>query len=111
MQEVGEVGAELRLQRLRAGKRVNSRVPISIEWSENGQVYSTQGCTVDIGPKGCLAVAPQGFPIGQKLKLVNLVNKNSSEAILIWRGHEGHTGWELGLELQDPGQDFWGLDF
>jgi hypothetical protein len=30
---------------------------------------------------------------------------------LIWRGHEGRTGWELGLELQDAGEEFWGVDF
>jgi len=30
---------------------------------------------------------------------------------LVWRGHEGRTGWELGLELRDPSPDFWGLEF
>jgi len=105
-----DVSSELRLQQLRAGKRLNSRVPISVEWTELGRPYSAQGWTIDVGPKGCLAVVPQGFVIGQRLKLVNLVNKNSCEAILVWRGHEGHTGWELGLELQGPGEDFWGLD-
>jgi len=107
----GELSSELRLQQLRAGKRVNSRVPVALEWSEKGQTLSAQGWTIDIGPKGCLAVVPQGFAIGQRLQLVNLVNQNTTEAILIWRGHEGHTGWELGLELQDPPSDFWGLDF
>jgi len=42
---------------------------------------------------------------------VNLINQISCEAVLIWRGHEGRTGWELGLELQEPSPDFWGLDF
>jgi hypothetical protein len=106
-----ELSAELRLQQLRAGKRVNSRVPLVFEWEENGNRHSAQGWTIDIGPKGCLAVVPQGFAIGQRLKLVNLVNKNTAEATLIWRGHEGRTGWELGLELQGPSEDFWGLDF
>jgi len=106
-----ELSAELRMQQLRAGKRVNSRVPIAIEWHESNVAHAAQGWTVDIGPKGCLAVVPQGFPLGQKMKLINLVNKTASEAILIWRGHEGRTGWELGLELQDPPDDFWGLDF
>ncbi len=106
-----DVRTELRMQQLRAGKRVNSRVPIAVEWSEKGQTYTAQGSTVDIGPKGCLAVVPQGFAIGQRLKVVNLVNKNSSEAVLIWRGHEGRSGWELGLELQDPPPEFWAIEF
>jgi hypothetical protein len=45
------------------------------------------------------------------LDLVNLVNKNVAKAILIWRGHEGRAGWELGLELVNPPDDYWGLDF
>ena len=102
---------EVRMKQLRAGLRVNSRVPVAVEWEENRSRHTAQGWTVDISPKGCLAVVPQGFAVGQKLDLVNLVNKNVSKATLIWRGHEGRTGWELGLELQDPPEDFWGLDF
>jgi len=66
---------------------------------------------VDVSPKGCLAIVPQGFPLGQRLRLVNKVNGNSCDAILIWRGHEGRSGWELGLELQGQQDDFWGVDF
>jgi hypothetical protein len=106
-----KVNTELRMQQLRAGKRVNSRVPVGVEWSEKGQTYSAQGWTIDVGPTGCLAVVPQGFAVGQRLKLVNLVNKKSSEATLIWRGHEGRAGWELGLELQDPPEEFWAIEF
>ena len=96
---------------LRAGARVNSRVPITVEWTEANACHSVDGWTVDIGAKGCLAVIPQGFALGQKLRLVNRVNKNSVDAILVWRGHEGRTGWELGLELQGAGEEFWGMDF
>jgi hypothetical protein len=70
-----------------------------------------EGYTVDIGAKGCLAIVPQGFGVGQKLRLVNLTNQISCEGVLAWRGHEGPTGWGLGLELQEPSVDFWGLDF
>jgi hypothetical protein len=54
---------------------------------------------------------PQGFALGQKLKLKNGSNRKESEAILIWRGHEGRSGWELGLELVHPPEEFWGVDF
>ena len=87
-------------------------VPMALpEWEEARARHKVEGWTIDISPKGCLAVVPQGFPVGQKLDLINLVNKNVSKAILIWRGHEGRSGWELGLELVDVPEDFWGLDF
>lgn len=106
-----ELAFEARMKTLRAGARLNSRARVAVEWTEDGRVLRAEGFTVDIGPKGCLAVVPQGFAVGQKLKLVNLANKNQCDAVLVWRGHEGRSGWELGLELQDPAFDFWGLDF
>jgi hypothetical protein len=102
---------EAQMQTLRAGVRLNSRVPLAVEWTEAGRVMRAEGYTVDASTKGCLAVVPQGFPVGQRLRLINLINKNECEAVLIWRGHEGRAGWELGLELQAAAMDFWGLDF
>ncbi len=100
-----------RMQNARAGIRVNSKLPVAVEWAEGGQARRAEGYTVDTSTKGCLAVIPQSFPVGQQLVLVNLINKNACEAILIWRGHENRTGWELGLELQGAPMDFWGVDF
>ncbi|HZV89689.1 MAG TPA: PilZ domain-containing protein [Candidatus Binatus sp.] len=109
---VGNISSfEARMQNNRAGMRVNSRVPVAVEWAESGRALRAEGYTADVSTKGCLAVIPQGFPVGQRLLLVNLINKNACEAVLIWRGHEGRTGWELGLELQEASMDFWGLDF
>jgi len=100
-----------RMSQSRSTGRLNSRVPVAIEWTEAGGKMRAEGSTVDISAKGCMAVVPRGFTVGQKLRLVNLTNQHSCEAILVWRGHEGRTGWELGLELQDPCSDFWGLEF
>jgi hypothetical protein len=102
---------EERARYTRGTGRLNSRVAVAIEWTEADRTLRAEGYTIDIGPKGCLAVLPQGFAVGQKLRLVNLTNQISAAATLAWRGHEGRTGWELGLELQDPSPDFWGLDF
>jgi hypothetical protein len=99
------------MQKLRAGVRVNSRVPVAVEWNESGRTLRAEGYTLDTSTKGCLAVIPQGFAVGQRLRLRNLVNQNTCEAVLIWRGHEGRAGWELGLELQGASLEFWGLDF
>ncbi len=102
---------ESRMQYARSTGRLNSRVPVAIEWIEAGRKLRAGGVTLDISPKGCLAVVPQGFTVGQRLRLVNLTNQISCEAVLVWRGHEGRAGWELGLELQESLEEFWGLDF
>ena len=101
---------EERMQHLRASVRLNSRVPLLVKWTEGGQMHSEAGYTMDVSPKGCLAIVPLGFAVGQKLRLRNKVNGQEADAILIWRGHEGRAGWELGLELQGPPMDFWGVD-
>lgn len=106
-----EVSYEARMKHLRAAARLNSRIAIAIEWTEDGRTLRAEGYTVDVSPKGCLAIIPQGFAVGQRLRVINLVNKNAGEAVLIWRGHEGRAGWELGLELQGRAEDFWGIDF
>ncbi len=108
---LNDSGFQTRMGDVRSTPRLNSRVAVAVEWSEAGRNLRVEGYTIDIGAKGCLAVVPQGFTVGQRLRLVNLINQISCEAILIWRGHEGRTGWELGLELQEPSPDFWGLDF
>ncbi len=101
---------EARMGHIRSSGRVNSRVAVAVEWNDAGKKQRSEGHTADISSKGCLAVIPQGFAVGQKLRLFNLTNQNSCDAVLVWRGHEGRKGWELGLELQDATLDFWGLD-
>jgi hypothetical protein len=102
---------EQRMKKIRAGIRLNSRVPVAVEWIEAGRTLRSEGYTLDISPKGCLAIFPQGFTVGQRLHLINLTNQSGCEAVLVWRGHEGRSGWELGLELQKMPAEFWGVDF
>ena len=90
--------------------RVNSRVPVAVEWTETGRTLRAEGRTVDVSARGCLAVVPQGFAVGQKLRVHNLVNERTADAVLIWKGHEGRSGWELGIELINAPGDFWELE-
>jgi hypothetical protein len=106
-----EIGYEERMKRIRAGIRLNSRVAVAVEWNEAGRPLRSEGYTLDISPKGCLAIFPQGFTVGQRLRLINLTNQSACDAVLVWRGHEGRSGWELGLELQKMPSEFWGVDF
>ena len=106
-----EMVEESRQKQIRAGIRLNSRVELNVEWEEGGKTLRAKGYTVDVSPNGCLAIVEQGFPIGQKLRVVNGMSGKSAQATLIWRGHEGRKGWELGLELEGSARDFWGVEF
>ncbi len=105
-----DVEFEQRAKHIRSTGRLNSRVPVAVEGTDTGQPVRAEGHTQDIGRKGCMAVLSKAFAVGERVRLVNLLNQNSCEAIVIWRGHEGPAGWELGLEMQEPFPDFWGLD-
>jgi hypothetical protein len=105
-----DISYETRVRHMRSTGRLNSRMAVAVEWADGGKTLRAEGYTIDIAPKGCLAVVPQDFAVGQRVRLVNLTNQISCEAVLIWRGHEGRGGWELGLELQEPSADFWGLE-
>jgi len=91
--------------------RVNARFDVAVEWEEAGQTLRTEGKTKDTGPQGCMIVVPQAANVGQSVRVMNLNKQKSCEAVVIWRGHEGRTGWELGLQLRDAPYDFWEMDF
>src|SRR5271165_614524 len=101
---------EERMKYTRAVARINSRVNLAVEWSEDGRSLRAEGFSVDVSAKGCLAIVPQGFAVGQKLRVVNMLNNKVADATLIWRGHEGRQGWELGLELLNAPESFWGIE-
>jgi hypothetical protein len=94
----------------RRGVRVNSRVPIAVEWDLAGEPQRDEAQTRVVGPYGCLVVLPHGLDLKQRIQLTNLVSKQSNPAVIVWRGNERSEGWELGIELVNPQMDFWGLE-
>jgi PilZ domain len=102
---------ETQRDHVRAGLRLNSRVELKVEWESSGRTLEAPGYTVDISPKGCLAIVARAFPLGQKMRVTNPMTGMSTEALLVWRGHEGRNGWELGLQIESDGRDFWGVEF
>ena len=94
----------------RRGVRLNSRVPIAVEWDAGGESHRGIAKTRIIGPYGCLAVLPQDLQVDQRISVINLVSSKASPAVVVWRGHEGTEGWELGIELINPDMGFWGID-
>ncbi len=105
------VSRERKLQEKRRGVRVNSRVPVAIEWeAKSGESVRSEAHTRIVGPYGCLLVLPQHLDIEKRLRLTNLANQQTCPAIVVWQGNERAEGWELGIELIQPEMGFWGLD-
>jgi hypothetical protein len=85
---------------VRLGTRVNSRAPLVIRWVEHGRPATVEARTIDVSVSGCFAVAPQPIPIGQRLRLTNLVNGNECDAHVVRHGQQtARVGsWESSLK-------------
>jgi hypothetical protein len=94
----------------RRGVRVNSRVPVAVEWDAGGEMRRGETKTRVIGPYGCLVVLAQDLHVEQRISVINLVSSQASPGVIVWRGHQGTEGWELGIELINPDMGFWGVD-
>jgi hypothetical protein len=95
----------------RRGVRMNSRVPVAIEWEEpTGGTQRAEAFTRVVSPYGCLVVLPKGLAIHQPLRVFNAATKENIAAVVVWKGSQQPEGWELGIALVQPPADFWGLD-
>ena len=73
----------------RRGRRMNSRVPVRLEWD---------------------AAAGPRITVEHRLALTNLATESSNAAVVVWKGSPRPDGWEYGIELVAPEMDFWGLE-
>ena len=106
-----DVRRESKLHSKRRGKRMNSRVPVTIESQPtSGPPIREDAITRVLGPYGCLLVLPHSLELNQRVVLTNRNNQQTCSAIVIWSGKQRAEGWELGIELLDPAMDFWGMD-
>ncbi len=94
----------------RRGVRVNSRVPIAVEWHAGGELLRKEAQTRVVGPYGCMVVLATNLEVSQTIQLTNMVSKQTNPAVIVWRGMERAEGWELGIELINPQMGFWELD-
>ncbi len=104
--------AEPKITERRRGKRLNSRVPVAIEW-EGGEAKKSsreETFTRVVGPCGCLVLLNQELNVDQEVRVFNLATSESSSAVVVWKGDHRTDGWELGVELIRPATDFWGLE-
>src|SRR6266850_2096893 len=110
-------------QEKRRGVRLNSRVPVAVEWDAGGEVRRGETKTRVIGPYGCLVVLPQDLRVDQRISVINLVSSQASPAVIVWRGHEGASarvtraprhsaeGFLTPLEFDKPFPMFWQISF
>ena len=111
MAPIKELTLGIKPQQTRRGVRVNSRVPVALEWAnESGAPLQEKAHTCVVNCYGCLILAPREMPLEQHLRVTNLANQRSLGAVVVWKGKERMEGWELGVELVNPEMDFWGLD-
>ena len=95
----------------RRGLRMNSRVPVRLEWdAEAGPRVSVQAHTRVVNPYGCMVVLEQSLELEHRLALTNLATESSNAAVVVWKGNPRPDGWEYGIELVAPQMDFWGLE-
>jgi hypothetical protein len=102
---------DIRTRRKRRGPRMNSRVPVTIEWNGRaGPVHFEAGFTRVVNNYGCLLVSPKEIDVQQALRITNLATRKSAAGVVVWKGTERPDGWDLGIELASPEMDFWGVD-
>ncbi len=95
----------------RRGRRMNSRVPVRLEWDATaGARISVEAHTRVVNPYGCMVVLEQSLDLEHRLALTNLATESSNAAVVVWKGNPRPDGWEYGIELVAPDMDFWGLE-
>jgi hypothetical protein len=100
-----------KIQEKRRGSRMNSRVPVVLEWEgAAGEKLSEQVFTRIVGPYGCMVVLPQEISMEQRVQVINRATEQALSGVVVWKGNLGSDGWELGIELSQPPMDFWGLE-
>ncbi len=100
-----------KIQEKRRGVRMNSRVPVIVEWENgSGEKFVERAFTRIVGPYGCMVVLPQELEVDQRIQVTNVATGQANPAFVVSKGNTGPDGCELGVELSEPPFDFWGLD-
>jgi len=95
----------------RRGKRMNSRVPVRLEWdAADGQRIRIEAHTRVVNNYGCMVVMPHSLELEHRLALTNLATQTTAVAVIVWKGNPRPEGWEYGVEMVSPDLDFWGID-
>jgi len=109
LRELKQAGAQYGDKR--RGRRMNSRVPVRLEWDvSSGKRQSVEAFTRVVNPYGCMVVLSESLELEHRLALINLATDTRNAAVIVWKGNQQPEGWEYGVELVAPDMDFWGLE-
>jgi hypothetical protein len=109
LRELKEAG--VRYGEKRRGRRMNSRVPIRLEWEgADSKRKTVDAITRTVNPYGCLVFLTETLEIEQRLALTNMATQTSNAAVIVWKGNQQPEGWEYGIELVAPDMEFWGIE-
>ena len=102
---------DIRMRQKRRGPRMNTRVPVTIEWNPNpGPLHFEAGFTRVVSNYGCLLVSPKEMNVQQRLRVTNLASREAANAVVVWKGTQRPDGWDLGVELVAADLNFWGVE-
>lgn len=109
LRELREVGAKYGEKR--RGRRMNSRVPVRLEWDSDGSGrVAVETVTRIVNPYGCMIVLRHSLDLNHRLALTNLSTQSSNAAVVVWKGTPQADGWEYGVELVAPEMNFWDIE-
>lgn len=111
MSLAAELPRDIRMRPKRRGPRMNSRVPVTIEWNGHpGPLHFESTFTRVVSHYGCLLISPSEVEVRQSLRLTNLATQQSANGVVVWKGPQRGDGWDVGVELVSPEMGFWGID-
>lgn len=106
-----ELPRDIRMRSNRRGPRMNSRVPVTIEWNgAAGPAHFEPAFTRVVNPYGCLLASPTEIRMRENLRITNLVTKQIANGLVVWKGAQRPDGWDIGVELIAADLNFWGVD-
>jgi hypothetical protein len=95
----------------RRGNRMNSRVPVRLEWDAGGKRVSVEAHTRIVNHYGCMVILEHDLDLEHRVALTNIAMASSNAAVIVWKSEpRPEGGWEYGVELVAPAIDFWGLE-
>jgi hypothetical protein len=102
---------DIRMRSKRRGPRMNSRVPVTIEWRGNGGPLRFEaGFTRVVNNYGCLLVSPREIGVRERVRVTNLATRETANGVVVWKGTQRSDGWDLGVELLTADLNFWGVE-
>jgi len=95
----------------RRSHRFQHRVPLILSSPEAAPEFYERCETTDVSSHGCQVRSPRKLAPGQKVHLQLADSARQADArVTSVRPDAAATGWEIGLELSEPG-NLWGLRF